>query len=478
MTFGITPNGFSIKRLPNIVDDINAQLKDKFGQIDTSPESVTGQFVGIVSQLYTDLWEQMGVIYSSQHPSEAAKIQLDYIGEFNGLTRLPAISSKVEVGCNGSIGTIVSIGTQAKSAMTGDFFQVITIGTITNKEVIKTYIRVDLVVDLTDYLITIGTEDYIFNSGVSATNAIIAQGLKAIIDADVSSVVEVSYMGDGDLMLESKTANVFDFLIGDNLLFFTPILFESIEQGQILVNEDTINIIETPLGGLDEINNFQEGSKGRALESDAEYRIRRLQSFQKAGAGNLEAIVSRMKNDIDGVVQVKGFENRNDVVDGDGRPPHSIEIIVDGGSISDIANLLWLIKGGGIRTHSSSGTYYDIVDSNGDLQRMFFSRPIPMYAWLKVTVSLYDEELFPIDGINQIKNNLLAYGNKSDIGLDIIPQRFFSSIYIVPGILVPTVQVAITVNPGGIPVYQTTPIPINDNWIAIFNLSRIQVTVI
>ena len=45
--FGVTPTGVVLKRLPDIKADIEAGERSTFGEIDTDPDSVFGQYIGV-----------------------------------------------------------------------------------------------------------------------------------------------------------------------------------------------------------------------------------------------------------------------------------------------------------------------------------------------------------------------------------------------------------------------------------------------
>lgn len=467
--FGLTPDGFRAKRLEDIKADIEQRLKDTFGTIDVSPESVTGQLIGIFSKLHADLWEQAENIYNAQHPSEAEGVNLDYIGEFNGLTRLEAISTKVKVGCNGLLGTTLSLGTQVRSTL-NNLFQILAESTLTNNSVLLMYIRIDSVEINEDYTITIDTTDYVFNSGPTPTLETIANGLVNLINTDLAAVVVATRIIDGDIKIETKQ-NTFDIVVDSKMLYFVPIDFESIDKAAIASVANTLTTIETPVSGLDEVDNFEAGITGRDEEEDAEFRIRRANSLKIAGGGNLEAIVARMLDDVEGVTMVKGFENREDFPDGDGRPAHSIHIVVVGGANQDIGDMLWKVKGGGIQTHGEQNV--NVIDSNGDIQVMHFSRPVNVNMYIEATLTLYDEEIFPVDGVAQVQNQILTYGSTFQIGLDVMPDRFKGYIFLVPGIAAITVKCKKNI---GDP-WQTTPLTIGDGEIAVFDLSRITVLI-
>ena len=182
------------------------------------------------------------------------------------------------------------------------------------------------------------------------------------------------------------------------MTYFTPSSFECSVVGAKIVVYGSLTVIETPWSGLEEVFNFDDGILGRGHEKDAEARIRREQSLQAAGAGTLPAIVARIGDDIDGVSIVKGFENREDI-EVDGRPPHSFEVVIVGGVDQEIADILWQIKPAGIQTvgnaPNNTGLGISVLDSNGDLQIMHFSRPVNKYITMVLSLFEYDEEIFP-----------------------------------------------------------------------------------
>lgn len=470
--FGLTNDGFRPMRLDDIEALIKELLAERFLNIDTSAESVVGQLVGISAKLHANEWEQMNNVYINQHPSEAIEVHLDYIGEYTGLIRLKALSTIVKVGFKGTKNTVISEGTQLRSIISNDLFEVSSDSIITNETQLLMYIRIDIAEDAATYTLTIDSTPYAIITGIGITVEDIALALITAINNDPLAIVTAYHQGNGDIRLMAKTIS-FNTTVDSRMSYYTPIECNSIEKKAIPATKDSITIIETPVSGLDEVNNFETGIQGRDKESDAEFRIRRDNSLQIAGAGTLPAIIARMLDDIDGVTQVRGFENREDTIDGDGRPPHSFEIVVEGGSNEDISYQLWNTKPAGIQTFGN--THYDITDSNGDLQRMYFSRPVSKYAWIKATLTLYDEEIYPVDGDDQVKQQILDYGNMLDIGEDIIPQRFHGPIFQVPGIETILIEVAITDTPGGTPIYQTTTVEIEDSQIAVFALSRITV---
>lgn len=106
--------------------------------------------------------------------------------------------------------------------------------------------------------------------------------------------------------------------------------------------------------------------KGRLTQTDAEARTSYTNRVASRGTGTVASIVSLLYSDVDGVTFAAGYENYNDTTDAAGRPPHSIEIVVQGGSDEDVANIIWKNKAGGIRAYGKHYAY--ATDINGNRQ--------------------------------------------------------------------------------------------------------------
>ena len=475
MSFGILSTGFKIKRLSDIIEEIEAAQKAAFGAVDTNADSVFGQLNGVFANQLNEVWEQLQKSYNAASPNLADGLTLDYNVALNRITRLEALHTQVEVGLKGTTGTIVTEGTQISSITDGALFQLKQDTEITALSQIKIAVVVVNVLNSTLYTVTINSTPYTYTSDSSATIDEIANGIVADITGDAGAVVIAENLGNGVIMITTKSLS-FDTIYDSNFEHYTISNFESVETGEILSISDTLTVIETPLIGLDNVNNFEDGIKGRESETDAELRIRRLLSLQISGAATLPAMTARMLNDVDNVTIVKGFENRTDSIDVDGRPPHSFELVIVGGDEDEIAAEIWAIKPAGIQTFGND--FRDITDANGDTQRIYFSRPVNQYAWIIVNITLNSEETFPTDGVDQIEEKILEYGDSLDIGEDIIPGRFYGHIYEVPGVDTIAITIAITPTEMGTPSYGSTKITIDSDEVSVWALTRINVNVI
>ena len=158
-----------------------------------------------------------------------------------------------------------------------------------------------------------------------------------------------------------------------------------------------------------------------------------------------------------------------------GRFPKSFEAVVQGGTDADVANKIWTTKPAGIQTFRN--TAFTITDSQGEFQVINFSRPTPIYIWVTVALTLYAEEVFPPNGQDLVAAAINTYGSNLGIGVDVLLQRVLAQIFNVPGIASGVMQIASTNLPGDSPLFGTADISIAENEVAIFDLTRITVTV-
>jgi hypothetical protein len=470
MSYGLTEYGFNAKRLPNLLIDCENSLNTKFQKkVDVSPKATFGILNGIYNKTAIDLWEIMEDLYHQQHVNECNGIHQDYLYQLNSLQRLPAISSQVIIGLQGNISTIIPQNTLIQD-LNGNNYYAKSQYIITNLNQLLFYVTIKTIANLTDYTLQIGETIYTYTSSSNATESEIINGLFDQIDQDITKVIVIQNLIDKTLKLSYE--NTFSIEISDNLYFWTPAVFLSVEKENIYVAINTITEIVNNQVGWELINNFEEMISGRRKETDEEFRERRRTSLQVVGGGNLNAIVSRVLNDVPTIKTIKGFENSESVQVGD-LPPNCISLYIEGAEDKnkEIAESIWNCKGGGIPTYGNF--YYDIIDSNGTTQRIKFSRPVYFYTWVKVEYSKYDEEIFPSNGEETIKLNILNFGDTFVTGLDIIPQRFFKYIFEVDGIEEVIVSVFASLNEEDTPSYQLTPISVEIGQIAKFNIDRI-----
>jgi hypothetical protein len=669
MTFGLTPNGFNTPRLADIKQQLEDAFIAQFGEVNTDPQSVVGQLIGLFAKTYADIWENMEDVYFSQYPNSASGVSLDNVVQLNGISRIPASQTSVTATCSGLEGTTIPIGAIAQISETGQSFFA-NLGGIISASNADTVI-VDIValatqayfVNLNNILftsslpvITFSNSGAIFNSGDSIVVTINGVAQPAVVyatssNATLSAVAAqiqlydsslactavatnpniititpnsgynvtinsisitnsppstasfaITFLAPGsnndltaaivallnvgtppwlavDNMNGSFTVNAlnpaipFSSSTGSNLTISyqaSPINFLSENFGPIPCPIGSLNTIITPIFGWNTVNNLVAGVTGTLMETDAQLRIRRANSIKLLGAGTVESIEAGILQNVPGVTSAVVFENvtlqqlpisivfplpftsgdiitityntsstvsatfttdqattmgllvtqletipqvssasyggagnqtltvnmiqavdltinsavaptsDQDAIISGGRPPKSFEAVVEGGTDYAVADEIWLKKPAGIQTYGNvnNGMGIQIIDSQGNTQVIFFSRPTPIYIWVQVPLTLNTQETFPPNGISLVSEAILNYGNSLGVGVDVFLQRVLSQIFTVQGVAHGNMELAFTLEPTNTPTFSYSDIVISDAQIALFDLSRINVSVL
>lgn len=199
------------------------------------------------------------------------------------------------------------------------------------------------------------------------------------------------------------------------------------------------------ISGVTGIRADSPGIIGRNQETNDEFRLRK-QTFARGGRATEDAIKSYMLNTVPGVVSVSVTSNRDEVIDEDGRPPHCVEIVVEGGEDADVANGIWTSVAGGIRAFGNyPETGWPVIDSSGRTQKIKWTREQNLYGWFRVNIQAYEEEVLPEDYNDQIKAAIVSWAaSQYSLGKDIIPGRVTVPVWTVPGISYVEVLAAVT----------------------------------
>ena len=469
----LTPEGFERPRLPEIKADYDARFTDALGPINTNADAVIGQMIAIFAEALANANEVLQDVYDSMYPYSAEGTSLDGAVAFVGLERLPATATVVTAAAYGSEGTLIPAGSLARSdiqySSTSDVI-------ISRANALDVEIEVITVTNSAAYQILAGGESVTYTSDASATAEEILSGLAALFSDDYIATVS----GEKLRLYRADGETPFAITVDTKLRIAkrgSPVVFVASETGAIACPVGALNIIDTPTLGWDSVYNLKAGATGRDLESDTELRLRHASSVRATGSATVESIKARMLAEVPEVTSIQIYENRTAIASEDGIPPHAFESVIVGGTDSEIADQLWLTKPAGIETHGN--VTVTVTDSEGDLQVVKFSRPVPKYAWIKVDVTdLDDEESLPISANAAIKQAVFDYATANiGVGDDIIIQRFYGPIYAsVPGLAQMTITADLTDSSSDTPSYGSSNIPVLKAENAVFSLDRITVT--
>jgi len=160
--------------------------------------------------------------------------------------------------------------------------------------------------------------------------------------------------------------------------------------GEIQAESNTITTPVTIVLGVVSVNNPLPAIVGIDEESDEDLRIRRNKMLENPAYSTLGSIISKCAG-LEGVTDVIGYENSSSSYDGVlDMDAHSIWLIVEGGEIADIAEVIAKQKTGGTPTKGSvTATYQEEIERpNGStltLDRDYnFDRPVEVPLYIKM----------------------------------------------------------------------------------------------
>jgi uncharacterized phage protein gp47/JayE len=459
-TYGITPEGFVVKRLSDIKAEIEASLRESFGDaVNTLPESVFGQMIGILSERESLLWELSEGVYNSMYPLTAEGSTLNNVVSLTGITRQPGVKSSATLSLFGTVGVVVASGTSFSVA--GSPTSLFTLGsdiTLAAGNDSTWDLTFDATPDSGDFALQykgVKTSTLAYNASAedvkNALNALSSLS-SVLVTGDIPSGFNI--VGElGELFLEllvvDNTLSLSSNPVGSTLVNTTAglanglAIVEAAEIGSTSAPSGSLTVIENPVSGLDSITNLEDATLGRDIESDADLKVRRAVSLQRAGAGTLGALVS-IVSDIEGVSATVGFENIT-MVEAGGIPAKAFELILLGGDNAEIGSAIWDFKPAGIQPFG--GVEVDIVDGQGFPRKVYFSRPTEIDIYVEIDLTV-DPATFPLNGEAVASANILAFGNSLEIGEDVIvvPQ-LISAMNGIEGITDIAVRIGKTASP-------------------------------
>lgn len=146
---------------------------------------------------------------------------------------------------------------------------------------------------------------------IPLSTANVAENLSSNIDA-ANNVSSTWLSGSSFTISAINSSAPYAINAGANLQITStssPINFIAQTFGPIAVPANSLTEILSPVAGWQSLTNLEAGVTGRFQETDAELRLRRAQSLKVLGAATVEAIRSRLLQEVPGVSSVTIFEN-------------------------------------------------------------------------------------------------------------------------------------------------------------------------
>lgn len=406
---GLTPQGFSIYSQEDLVGIVGGLIINAFGaSIDISAGSGMGQLITIVCERFAELWQGLQTLYSSMTADGATGVRLDDVAALTGTIRQAATSSTDTATLTGVPATVVATGSQAKTLSTSIVFQSLVDATIA---AVAAYVTGTPTAYVAPTRVTNAGNVYqCTTSGVTAGSTGPTSTASAISD----NTVVWKFLGQGTGAIDVDMAAVLT--------------------GPLLAAAGDLTVRVSAVFGWLGVINLADATPGANQMSDEDLRVLRESELAEPGDETVDAIRADIL-DLPGVISCTVFNNVGDTIDGDGRPPHSVEALVLGGDNQAIFDQLLSSVAAGIQTvgigaGAQTGTS---VDSEGISHTMMFTRPDEITISTYSTV-VFDAELYPSDGDEEIQLAIVAFGDEQKTGKDAVPSSINAQAFTVPGV--------------------------------------------
>ncbi len=425
--YGITDKGFVLKRLDTILEEIHTDLTDGW-KVDTrlAGTSFLNTLITTFGNQIANLWETAQDSYYAKYPATATELNLDHAVQYGGIKRAGDKRTSYILHCTGDDGTYVRENAVVATNTTPEI-RLFSAGEFQIAR--ERFNKVSIIVASEDtgvYTVSINGNQYSYSNPQGGKSSAILAGLAAAIK-DEGYEVKVE---EDVLIINDKTKTRENVLtLTDNLTTSSVTSlanFLTNDYGKITLPYNIVTRMVNNITGFTAVTNLLEPTYGRKRETDIELRQSYIAKSALRSNTMIESIIAELLNNVEDVESASGYENDTDETDERGLPPHSIEIIVEGGDNTAIAKAIFRRKAGGIQTHGS--VVVDVPGEYGDTIPVRFNRPEYLYAWLKVQLE-GDETKIPVNYSSLTKQSLIEDGAQMTAGTSLLTQLLNEGIY-------------------------------------------------
>lgn len=202
---------------------------------------------------------------------------------------------------------------------------------------------------------------------------------------------------------------------------FAEVYSESI--GMIEADANTLTQIVDSVGGWTGVTNPNVATVGQNAQSDGQLRLSRMQQVAQLGLSKVDSMKSALYA-VHGVKRVEVYENDTDEVDEIGLPAHSTCVLVHGGELEEIAEVLYEKRCPGTLQFIEPSTQGHTVNVASKIypkskqQPLKFARPVAVP--IKMICKIKDDGTLPPNVADIVESAILEFTNgellTSDIG--------------------------------------------------------------
>lgn len=439
----LSSKGIIIPDTGSVLTTVQDDFKALFGDdLSTEPSTPQGRLIEAFAR-YLKASVGFGALCANQLDlSQAHGVFLDSLASIFGITRRKATYTTVSAQLSGVSGSTVPAGSLASAG--GKMFALassVQLGALANASL--AFVSVPPI----DSTVTVGDTTYTFLSSVETENSVLL-GLTAEDCANNLVAALQGGAGRGSLYADSVVPNtavsaqinaatiLLDSLTEGSLGDLTPLsasdlaitvvpfsggsagnatgLFVAQDEGQIPCPVGALNTVVSSAIGWETVLNSTRGELGGSEETDEELRAR-VKASRFSGVATEGAVYSAVAQ-VNGVLSVFVKDNGTNAPIAIGDKfiaAHSLLVVVNGGSDSDIANAIYANRSGGCGLTSFSGQAVSVFVTDpitGNVHEMRFNRPAYVPITLAVSVK-YTGTLSQADVTDEVKKFVAAWAN-------------------------------------------------------------------
>lgn len=192
----------------------------------------------------------------------------------------------------------------------------------------------------------------------------------------------------------------------------TSLRFRASNIGNVEVTPNSITTPVTIILGVLSVNNPSGASEqGTNEETDAELRERRKRSVSISNQGYVDGLLAALEN-IPDVTKASVYQNRGSSTDADGIPGHSIWVVVQGGSDSEIGQVMDNKVAAGVGMKGTQSV--NVAQVDGSIATYYFDRPTSQTLYVNLDITTLDGQVIVYDDLKvQIANGLKFQPNET-----------------------------------------------------------------
>lgn len=400
-TFGLTPTGFVVKPLEDIVTEIQTDCRAKIAaNIDLTPTSNVQSLIAIISDRLEELWQLGQALYVATDSDKALDAALIALCAITGTIPQAARPSTVTAIATGTTGTVLLTGRQPS--------------------VVDTKVKFASDADATLVAASAWIALHVYTAGAVVKNS------SAIFFCQTGGTSAASGGPSGTSSAITDGTVVWGF-VGPGTAFAT-ISWTCTTTGPLTALAGTLTKIETTVAGWLGVRNMVDAALGNEADTNAQLRLRRQQELLGQSRSVIDSIRTRILEDVAGVTSAIVFQNDTESTNVDGMPPHSVECLVRGGLDQDITDTVFANVAAGITTYGNqTGTFVD-VDNGEQTYTVKWSRPV-LHAIYIIANVVKDPLRFPLDGQARIIASLALAGSFFEEGQDVVSAYLKSFVF-------------------------------------------------